>query len=121
MWHSGKEHTCQCRRFKRHRFDPWVGKFSWKRKWQPALVFLPGESKGQRSLAGYIPWGHKELDMTECRHTHIHTQDRREHLRHTTCQVKLWRDVGFIQTWRPWVDLVAQLIKNPSAVRETRV
>ena len=26
---------------------------------------LPGESHGQRSLAGYSPWGHKELDMTE--------------------------------------------------------
>ena len=29
------------------------------------LVFLPGESHGQRSLADYSPWGHKELDMTE--------------------------------------------------------
>ena len=29
------------------------------------LVFLPGESHGQRSLAGYSAWGHKELDMTE--------------------------------------------------------
>ena len=28
-------------------------------------VFLPGESHGQRRLAGYSPWGHKELDMTE--------------------------------------------------------
>ena len=28
-------------------------------------VFLPGESNGQRSLAGYSPWGHKELDMIE--------------------------------------------------------
>ena len=103
MWHSGKEPTCQCRRFKRHRFDPWVGKFSWKRKWQPVSVFLPGGSHGQRSLAGYSPWGHKELDTTlcmhkECTHAHIHTKDRREHLRHATYQVKLWRDVGFIWT-----------------------
>ena len=37
----------------------------WRRKWQPAPVFLPGESRGQRSLAGYSPWGCKELDMTE--------------------------------------------------------
>ena len=37
----------------------------WRRKWQPAPVFLPGESHGQRSLAGYGPWGHKELDTTE--------------------------------------------------------
>ena len=33
--------------------------------WLPTPVFLPGESHGQRSLAGYSPWGHKELDMTE--------------------------------------------------------
>ena len=37
----------------------------WKRKWQPTPVFLPGESNGQRSLAGYRLWGHKESDMTE--------------------------------------------------------
>ena len=36
-----------------------------RRKWQPTLVFLPGESHGQRSLAGYRPWGCKESDMTE--------------------------------------------------------
>ena len=37
----------------------------WRRKWQPTPVFLPGKSHGQRSLAGYSPWGHKELDTTE--------------------------------------------------------
>ena len=36
----------------------------WKRKWQPTLVFLPGKSHRQRSLAGYSPRGHKELDTT---------------------------------------------------------
>ena len=36
----------------------------WKRKWQPTLVFLPGKSCRQRGLAGYNPWGGKELDMT---------------------------------------------------------
>ena len=46
-------------------FDPWVGKIPWRRKWQPTLVFLPGESHGQRSLVGYSPYGHKESDMTE--------------------------------------------------------
>ena len=49
----------------RHRFDPWVGKIPWRRAWQPTPVFLPGESHGQRSLAGYSPWGHKESDTTE--------------------------------------------------------
>ena len=39
------------------RVGPWVRKILWRRKWQPILVFLPGKSHGQRSLAGYSPWG----------------------------------------------------------------
>ena len=61
----GKEPSCQCRRRKRRRFNPWVGKIPWRMAWQPTPVFLPGESHGQRSLAGYSPWGHKESDTTE--------------------------------------------------------
>ena len=61
----GKEFTCQCRRYKRCRFDPWVEKIPWRRAWQPTPVFLPGGSPGQRSLAGYNPWGHTELNTTE--------------------------------------------------------
>ena len=38
---------------------------SWSRKWQAFPVFLPGKSHGQRNLAGYSPWDHKELDTTE--------------------------------------------------------
>ena len=52
---TGKEPTGQCRRHKRFRFDPWVRKIPWSRRWQPIPVFLPGESHGQRSLAGYSP------------------------------------------------------------------
>jgi len=52
---SGKEPLCQCGRPKRCRFDPLVGKIPGKRAWQPTLVFLPGESQAQRSLAGYSP------------------------------------------------------------------
>ena len=63
---SGKEPTCQCRRRERPRFHPWVG----KRAWPPSPVFLPGESHGQRSQAGYCPKGRKELDMTEGLSTH---------------------------------------------------
>ena len=37
----------------------------WRRKWQPTPVFLPVKCHGQRSLAGYSPWGHKESDTTE--------------------------------------------------------
>ena len=40
-------------------FDPWVGNIPWRRDWLPTPVFLPGKSCGQRSLAGYRPWGHR--------------------------------------------------------------
>ena len=43
----------------------WVGKIPWRRECLPTPVFWPGEFHGQRSLAGYSPWSHKELDMTE--------------------------------------------------------
>ena len=69
---AGKEPACQCRRCKRGRFDPWVGKIPWSRKWQHTPVFLPEVFHGQRSLAGYSLWGHKESDMTECTHIHTH-------------------------------------------------
>ena len=64
-WLSGKEPICQCRRQRRCRFDPWAGKIPWRRAWWPTPVFLSGESRGQRSLVDYSPWGHKELDTTE--------------------------------------------------------
>ena len=44
---------------------PGVGKMPWRREWQPTLVFLPKEFHGQRSLVGYSPQGHEELDTTE--------------------------------------------------------
>ena len=62
MWLSGKKSTCQCRRC---RFDPWVKKIPWRRKWQLAPVFLPEKFHGQRNLVGYSPWGCIELNMTE--------------------------------------------------------
>ena len=55
---SAKESTSQ---YKRCGFDPWVGKIPWRRKQQLILVFLPGKSHGQRSLAGYCTWGHKRV------------------------------------------------------------
>ena len=45
-------------------FDLWVGKIPWSRKWQFAPVFLLGKPHGQRSLAGYGAWGHKETQMS---------------------------------------------------------
>ena len=61
----GKEHSCHCRRHKRLGLDPWVGNIPWRREEQLISVFLPGESHGQRSLAGCSPWGRKESGTTE--------------------------------------------------------
>ena len=57
-----EESAGQCRRWG---FEPWFGKIPWRRKWQPAPVFLPGESHGQRNLVGYSTWGCAALDMSE--------------------------------------------------------
>ena len=76
-WCGGKESACQCRRCKRHRFDPWVRNIPWKRKWQPTPVFflawkIPGKNfPGMDRGAWQAPWGCKELDTTE----HIYTHD----------------------------------------------
>ena len=58
-WCRGQEPACQCKRCRRRRFDPWVGKIPWSREWQPAPVFLPGKFHGQRSH------GVTESDTTE--------------------------------------------------------
>ena len=56
-WLSGKESAFQ---YRKCRFDPWVSKIPWRRKWQPTLVFSPGKSHGQKSLEGYSLWDCKE-------------------------------------------------------------
>ena len=45
--------------------DPWVSKIPWRRAEQPTLVFLSGESHGQRSMVGYSLWGREESDITK--------------------------------------------------------
>ena len=64
MWRSDEESACSAGD-RIHEFDPWIGNISWRRKWQPAPVFLPEKPHGQKSLVGYSPWGCKEFDMTE--------------------------------------------------------
>ena len=71
----GKESGCQCRSYKRHKFDIWISKISWSGKWQPTPVFLPGEFHGQRSLVGYSPWIVKTQTQLST-HTHTHTHKR---------------------------------------------
>ena len=56
-----KKNCLECRR---PSVDRWVRRIPWRREWQPTPVFLPGESHGQRSLAGYSPWG-RRVGQTE--------------------------------------------------------
>ena len=58
---ESKETTCGAG----PRFNPWVRKIPWRRKWRLTEVLLPGEFQGQKSLAGYSWWSHKELHKTE--------------------------------------------------------
>ena len=90
---SGKESSCQCRRHKRHGFNPWVGKIPW-RTWQSTPVVLPGESyhrgvwwapvhsvkRSQKQL--------KRLSMCGCMHTHTHTHTHTK-LNHFAIHLKL--------------------------------
>ena len=61
-WLSGKEFACQCRRYG---FDPWVGNISWRKKWQPTPVFLPGESPWAEESGRLQSMGSQESDMIE--------------------------------------------------------
>ena len=67
-WLSGKEFSYQCRRW---RFDPWVGKIPWRGKMATHSSILAWKFHEQRSLAGYSPWGLKELDTIELLSTHV--------------------------------------------------
>ena len=66
---SGKEPACQCRRQKRHRFDPQVGKIPWRKKWQPTPVFLRRipwiEEPGGLQAMGSQRVGHDSSDLAE--------------------------------------------------------
>ena len=64
----------------------------WRRKWQPIPVFLPGNPYGQRSLVGYSPWDHKELDTTQ-RLNH-NTYGHRDNLKHSL-QIKLFKHTQY--------------------------
>ena len=65
-WCSGKESiNLPMQEIQETWVQSWVGKIPWSRKWQPTPEILPEKSHGQRSLVGYSPWGHKELDTTD--------------------------------------------------------
>ena len=103
-WLSVKESASQCRR---HGIHPWLRKIPWRREWQLSPVFLRGKSHGQRRLAGYNPWGHKESDMTEQLSTHTYQKGLpwwlrwyRTHLQFRRPEFDPW--VGKIPWRRAW-------------------
>ena len=67
--------SCKSRRHKRHWFDPFVGKTSWRRKWQPTPVFLTWKIPWTEEPGGLQSMG-LQLDMTENTHTHTHKHTR---------------------------------------------
>ena len=83
----------------RPRFNPWVGKTLWRRKWQPTPVLLPGKSHGRRSVAGYSPWGLKGSDTTERLHfTFATSYSTSDILHHLLCIFKAVIDIAL---WSP--------------------
>ena len=61
-------------------FNPWVRNIPWRKKWQPTPVFSPGESHGQRNLAGYSPWGCKRV-----RHNLVTKKKKTPKVNHHLC------------------------------------
>ena len=71
-------------------FNPWIRTIFWRRKKQPTSAFLPEKSHGQRTLVGYSPQGHKEIQLSTST-THFKTMKIIHHL------------LGFAQTHVHWV------------------
>ena len=88
---SGKESVCQCRRHKRCRFNPQVGKIPWRRKWQPTPVFLwripwTEEPGGLQSIGSHRV-GHNWSDLAR---THICTYVCAQWFSHVWLRVTPW-------------------------------
>ena len=69
---GAKEPACQCRKHKRHGLDPWVGKFPWRRAWQP-LQYSCLENSTDRGAwqVGYSPWVAKSQTRLKRLSTHV--------------------------------------------------
>ena len=97
-WRSGEDSACQCRRLKRCGMDPWVGKISWRRKWQPTLVFLPEKSHEQRNLVGYrLAEGWTQLSNWTQTRTHSYTLLDTSF--HKLFCIWSWLDCKFLESW----------------------
>ena len=101
------------------------GKIPWSRKWDPTPVFLPGKLHGQRSMAAYSSWGHKELGMTAHTYRHTHTYTNTQHTYRYIKQM-LYGIFNRIYIFSIFflefmAILIVQLEKNPPAIQENQV
>ena len=69
-WRRGKVQEMQ-----ETRFNLWVRKIPWRRKWQAIPVFLPGKFHGQWSVVDYSPWSRKQSVKTEHTHATTHMEE----------------------------------------------
>ena len=114
-WLIGKEPACHCLQCRRCRFDPWVRKIPWRRKWQPTPVFLPGEFHGQWGLTGYSPWGYKESDTTEWL---THTQPLAKENYNYHILIKKWR-VAVCMSYTTWKSKrLFHFLPSPTFIRD---
>ena len=129
---GGKEPTSQSWIYKRLEFDSRVWKILRRRAWQPTLVFLPGESHGQRNLVGYSPWGcrvrHYSVTNTFTSLSYIDFPDSSVG-KEPTCNTgdpgsipvlerSAGEGIGYPLQYS-WASLVAQLVKSPPAMQKT--
>ena len=85
---SNKESVCQCRRHKRCRFNPWVGKIPWSREWQHTPVFLPGRFHGEPG--GLPSMGSQRLKYDW---THTHMRNLKNCINELICKTERLTDI----------------------------
>ena len=102
-----------CRRRKRGGFSPWVWKMPRRRERQLTPVSLPGESHGQRSLAGYSPCGCKR--QTHLAHTHRHTHTVLDMLFFNWSIIALQRHISSCCT-KEWISCMCTYIPSLSSL-----
>ena len=103
-WLRQQESTCNAG----DSFNPWVRKIPWRRKWQLTPVFLPEEFHGQRSLAGYSPWG-RRVRHNWATNTLLHGDSKK----FIDCQEQGEREGWICGTWRIFkaVELFCRILR----------
>ena len=117
-WLTGKGYACQCRRYRIFGFNPWVGKITWRRKWQPTPVFLHGKSHGRRSLVGY--GSQESYTIQQLNHQQRYQLDLLCKIVRVT-MVSTVAKIGraYLEALKTLLaSLIAQLVKNLPAMQE---